>query len=328
MPARSPVDPVPWPQFETPPMSTSADPAAVPSPALRAAFVAPLRSAAIAAAATSATGAVVIAPADIEAVLDTGSTNSDLLARARVRAPASPQLRVALSQGAGRGRMGRRWHALPGAALLFSIALPLGDRMAPTATTLVAGVALAESLHALGVDARLKWPNDLLLDGRKLGGVLAELALDRDGRRTLVIGVGINLWLDAAARGSIGQPAAALAERIPLETLVAQREALIGRSASALLEAVRGCAERGFVPFQPRFMRLFALLGQAVEIVEQGACVATGRALGVDGDGRLLLERAGRVTTFASGEVSLRIREPTADAGGGASRPPVTERSA
>ena len=59
-----------------------------------------------------------------------------------------------------------------------------------------------------------------------------------------------------------------------------------------------------------------------------GSSTALPELLGVDGDGRLLLERAGRVTTFASGEVSLRIRDPTADAGGGAPRPPVTERSA
>lgn len=288
-----------------------------PGAALRAAFTAPLRVTAIAA----ATGGA-IATTDIEAVLDTGSTNADLLTLARQRAPTSPRLRTALRQSAGRGRFGRRWHAAPGAALLFSIAVPLGEQMAPAAATLAAGVALAEALDRGGdapddqraaddrehsaAGVRLKWPNDLLLDGRKLGGVLAELALDRDGRRTLVVGAGINLWLDAAARGSIDQPVAALAERQPLPALLAQREALLGRLAAALLHAVRDVSAHGFVPWQPRFMRRFALLGEAVQIFEQGACVAEGRALGVDGEGRLLVERAGRISAIASGELSLR----------------------
>jgi BirA family biotin operon repressor/biotin-[acetyl-CoA-carboxylase] ligase len=189
---------------------------------------------------------------------------------------------------------------------LFSLAVPLGARTAPPSATLVAGIAVAESLAPRDIDLTLKWPNDLLLDGRKLGGVLAELALDRVGGRTLVIGVGINLWLDPAARGSIDQPAAALAERLPLDELLARREALIGAAAAAVLETVLDCSVRGFVPYQPRFMRRFPLVGQTVEIVEQGACIASGRVLGVDGEGRLLLEHRGSVTPFATGEVSVR----------------------
>lgn len=273
--------------------------AAVPA-ALRAAMTAPLRAAAIAAAAPS------LAADAVETVLHTGSTNADLLALARACAPRSPRLRAALVQSAGRGRMGRRWHAEPGAALLFSLALPLAGAP-PPAATLVAGVALAEVLASeLGLEAMLKWPNDVLLDGRKLAGVLAEVASDRDGRRTLVLGVGVNLWLDAAARASIGQPAAALVERVPLAQLLARREALIGAIATALLAALRDCEQRGFVPFQARFMRRFALVGQAVDLIEQGARADGGRALGVDGAGRLLLERGGRVVAVASGEVSLR----------------------
>jgi len=283
--------------------SAVAESAAVPGAALRAALAAPLRLPALAAAAGPAFEA-----AAIEAVQETGSTNADLLAQARAAAPASPRLRAALVQRAGRGRLGRRWHAAPGAALLFSVAVPLGPDAPPPAAALAAGVALAETLAAqLGVEAKLKWPNDLLLEGRKAGGVLAELAVDRGGARTLVVGAGINLWLDEAARASIGQPAAALAERIALDVLATQREALIGVAAAALVAAIRDCAARGFVPFQARYMQRFALLGQAVDLVEHGARAAGGRVLGVDGDGRLLLERDGRITAVASGEVSVRL---------------------
>lgn len=293
---------------------------APPGAALRAAFAAPLRAEAIAA----ASGAAFTVDA-VEVALETGSTNTDLLAQARQQAPLAPRLRAALLQTAGRGRFGRRWHAAPGAALLFSVAVPLRQAMAPAASTLAVGVALAEQLdRALGIAppsagaVRVKWPNDLLLDDGKLGGVLAELAVDRTGARTLVVGVGINLWLDAAARGSIGRPAAALAARLALETLALQREALIGAAAAAVLQAVRDCGAQGFVPFQPRFMRRFVLLNAAVEIIEQGACVARGRVLGVDGEGRLLLDRDGRITAFASGEVSLRAGVASVAATGGA----------
>jgi BirA family biotin operon repressor/biotin-[acetyl-CoA-carboxylase] ligase len=294
--------------------------AAVPGAALRAALAAPLRPGALADAARGRIDA-----AAIEAVLETGSTNADLLAQARVHAPAGPRLRACLSQTAGRGRMGRRWYAAPGSALLFSIAMPLGNAAPPVAATLVAAVVLADVLDAafgrtppasqnaaapLGL--QLKWPNDLLLGGRKLGGVLAELAVDRAGARTLVLGVGLNLWLDAAAHGSIGQPAAALAERVPLATLPARREALIGAVAAALVEAVHDCAGRGFVPYQPRFMQRFALLGEEIDLIEHGARTAGGRVLGVDGEGRLLLEREGRVVSIASGEVSVRARSARA----------------
>jgi BirA family biotin operon repressor/biotin-[acetyl-CoA-carboxylase] ligase len=176
----------------------------------------------------------------------------------------------------------------------------------PPALTLAAGVALAEALAEVAADVQLKWPNDLLLSQRKLGGMLAELAVDREGRRTLVVGVGINLWLDAAARDAIGQPAACLAERVAPEPLLAMREALLGRLAAALARAIDDCVARGFVPWQARFMQRFALLGQRVQIVEQGVRVAEGRALGVDGDGRLLLDTGARTLAFAHGEVSLR----------------------
>lgn len=272
--------------------------------ALRAAFAAPLRAAAIA---TSAAGSVT--PDAVSSVIETGSTQADLLSVARSAQPTGRLLRVAVVQTAGRGRHGRRWHAAPGACLQFSLACPLQTPHVPPALMLAAGVALAEVLADRVPDVRLKWPNDLLLDGRKLGGLIAELAADREGRRTLVIGVGLNLWLDAAARDAIGQPAACLAERIAPEPLLAGREALLGRAAAALARAIDNCAARGFVPWQARFMRRFALLGQPVQIIDQGVRVAEGRALGVDGEGRLLLDNGERTLAFSHGDVSLR---PTA----------------
>jgi BirA family biotin operon repressor/biotin-[acetyl-CoA-carboxylase] ligase len=242
---------------------------------------------------------------DVETVQETASTNSDLLLRVRQAQPARPLLRAALRQTAGRGRHGRRWFAGAGGALLFSLAVPMkadGGRLA--AATLACGVGAAEALRAAGAPLSLKWPNDLLIGERKLGGVLCELATDGDDRRTLVVGIGVNLHLDAATRDSIGQPAAALDETaVP----AAQREGLIGSIANGVLEALQLYDEQGFVPLQPRFMALFAQRDRLVDLLELGTRVASGRALGVDGEGRLLLETAQGLRVCSSGELSLRV---------------------
>jgi BirA family biotin operon repressor/biotin-[acetyl-CoA-carboxylase] ligase len=243
---------------------------------------------------------------DVEVVRVTGSTNTDLLARARVRAPARPQLLAALEQTAGRGRRGRAWHAPPGAALLFSLARAHeGRRAADSAATLACGLAAAEAL-AEAAPVQLKWPNDLLAGGRKAGGVLCEVALDPAGARTLVVGIGINLWLDAAARAAIGQPAAALAEFVAIDALIPARERLIGRIARAVLDALAQFDAHGFAPLRARYLARFALLGREVELLEQGEAVAAGVAVDIDDAGRLLLETAAGTRAFASGEVSLR----------------------
>jgi BirA family biotin operon repressor/biotin-[acetyl-CoA-carboxylase] ligase len=245
----------------------------------------------------------------IETVVSTGSTNGDLLARARTAAPARPILRAALTQTAGRGRLGRKWLAAPGAALLFSVALPFASlRGRATAVTLVCGVAVAEALRDAGVPVQLKWPNDVLLAGRKLAGILTELAIDPRGVATLIVGVGINLWFDEATAAAVGRPLAALDECLPRAHLAQSREAWIARLTRALLAAVRQFGADGFVPFKPRFNRLFAYAGQQVELVEHGASVASGRAEGVDADGHLLLATAAGTRAFGIGELSLRPR--------------------
>lgn len=243
---------------------------------------------------------------DVEVVRVTSSTNTDLLARARDRAPARPQLRAALEQTAGRGRRGRPWHTPPGAALLFSLARAHeGRRAGDSAATLVCGLAAAEVLADI-TPIQLKWPNDLLAGGRKLGGVLCEVALDAEGARTLVVGIGINLWLDAATRAAIGRPAAALGEFVAIEALVAARERLIGRIARAVLDALDQFCAHGFAPFRARYLARFAWLGRDVELTEQDDVIAAGVAVDIDAGGRLLIETAAGTRAFASGEISLR----------------------
>ncbi|MCH2241528.1 MAG: biotin--[acetyl-CoA-carboxylase] ligase, partial [Aquabacterium sp.] len=140
----------------------------------------------------------------LEVLPSADSTNTRLLQRARA-GDASPTALVAIEQTAGRGRQGRSWHARPGDALTFSLALPWSPDAGDVATldglSVAVGVAVAEALHP-GV--RVKWPNDLWLHGPrgmpgKLGGVLIEVApvaagpAGQPAQRLVVIGVGLNV---------------------------------------------------------------------------------------------------------------------------------------
>jgi BirA family biotin operon repressor/biotin-[acetyl-CoA-carboxylase] ligase len=243
----------------------------------------------------------------VEVVEQTGSTNDDLLELARLAAPDRPVLRVALHQFAGRGRHGRRWYGARGRALLFSVMTPwTPEPAAASAVTLACGISVAEALRQRGIEARLKWPNDLLLSDRKLGGILTELAFDPLGRASLVVGVGLNLCLDPETRVAIDQPAAALDERIVEARLASEREAWLALLARAVLDAIGQFERDGFAAFRARFEGLFAYAGRPVVLMQAGAPVLAGVPVGVDAEGRLLLSTDAGVQAVASGELSLR----------------------
>jgi BirA family biotin operon repressor/biotin-[acetyl-CoA-carboxylase] ligase len=143
---------------------------------------------------------------DVHCVERTASTNSDVLALARAGAPVGTVIR-ADHQTAGRGRLGRTWEAPPGSSLLASLLLPAE----PVPFLAMARVALAVSdacLALAGVEAALKWPNDLLVDDRKLAGLLAE---SDQGRPWVVVGIGCNVAWPArdepAGSGGMVEPA-------------------------------------------------------------------------------------------------------------------------
>jgi len=128
----------------------------------------------------------------------TGSTNDDAWAAANAGA-ADGTVVIADHQELGRGRDGRAWHDAPGRGLAMSLLLHPGcDRTAFATTPLVVGLALALALDRLGVDADLKWPNDLLLGGRKLAGILCESRRTAAGAEAFVVGVGVNVSQSAA----------------------------------------------------------------------------------------------------------------------------------
>ena len=152
----------------------------------------------------------------------------------------------------------------------------------------------------------LKWPNDLVIDDRKLAGILVEAGGDRGRGRlaTCVIGVGFNLDLAQADSGRIDQPWTDFARafgRVP------GRNALAARAANAILDACGQYRGHGLAPFVARWERFDALRGRPVWILSGGAPLA-GVARGIDADGALLVEHPGGVVRCEAGEVRVRAR--------------------
>ena len=245
-------------------------------------------------------GALSTSGVAVEVVQETGSTSSDLLARAATLS--APVLLVALHQNAGRGRAGRSFLTAAGGALTFSLAWHFdGPLQRLSGLPLAIGVALAEALAALDVPVQLKWPNDLLKDGAKLAGMLVETRAAPGGGTWAIIGIGLNLTVPDALEQQIGRSVAAA-------TWLAQmdRDVLMAALLDALAISLTTFAATGFAPFAARWNSCHAYQGQQVDILDNGVLLHAGRAAGVDDTGALLLDTAlGRVVVHA-GDVSLR----------------------
>jgi BirA family biotin operon repressor/biotin-[acetyl-CoA-carboxylase] ligase len=243
----------------------------------------------------------------VQCVTEIGSTNAELVARARRAAPAEPWLLSARHQSAGRGRLGRRWSDAGAGSLLFSLAWPVAPSTAELpGVTLACGVAAARVCAAHGVPARIKWPNDLWLGEGKLAGLLAELAVDAAGERTLVLGLGLNLWLEPALARALDAPAAALESCLPRPELAAQRALWLADLAAALIEAGREHQRSGLASFLADYARLDALAGRTVTASRAGEPGLAGTAAGIDAQGRLRIDTRAGPVLLAGGEISVR----------------------
>lgn len=236
----------------------------------------------------------------IEVVAETGSTNADLLARASASRLAGPVLLVAGSQTAGRGRAGRAWQSAAGASLTFSLAWKFDCALPQlVGLPLAVGVAIADALHGCGVDARLKWPNDVLLDGRKLAGILIETAAARDGIWA-IIGIGINLSLPQDLAKRIGSPASGL------PPLAATPDDLLAALLDTLAQTLTEFSAAGLAPFTSRWNALHAWAGEQVAVLDHDQVRQQGAAVGIDDSGRLLIDSADGRVAVLSGDVTLR----------------------
>ncbi|TWI14339.1 biotin--[acetyl-CoA-carboxylase] ligase [Aerolutibacter ruishenii] len=236
------------------------------------------------------------------------STNTRLLARG-VPGDGLALALLAECQAAGRGRRGRRWTSPLGANVYLSVARGFTGGLGRLGgLSLVAGIAAAEALHALGATAvRLKWPNDLVVvsDGglRKLGGLLVEGGGEHAGPAHAVVGLGINVRMPAAHAAMIDQPWCDLAE---LSGTV-DRNVVAAAVLDRLVPALDQFDAAGLAPFLPRYAALDALVGQHVTLVAADGGTREAIAEGLADDGALRVRLPdGAQACVHSGEVSVR----------------------
>jgi BirA family transcriptional regulator, biotin operon repressor / biotin---[acetyl-CoA-carboxylase] ligase len=245
----------------------------------------------------------------LEVFTELDSTNGRLL----LTPPPLGKLDVCIAefQTAGRGRRGRRWSAPLGSGICLSVGWQFAGMPAePAALTLAVGVGVRRVLERLaGLEIALKWPNDLVVDERKLGGILLELNAEAHGGAHVVAGLGLNVALPAKLLPSLSDwPRGA----IDLKTAVGKpprRAALAGALVNELAAVLADYPTQGFAAYRTEWRSADYLRGRAVRLDEPAGHVF-GTAVGIDSDGALLVEtEAGVRRRVVAGDVSVRDRQ-------------------
>jgi BirA family biotin operon repressor/biotin-[acetyl-CoA-carboxylase] ligase len=236
----------------------------------------------------------------------TGSTNADLAARAAQGAPEGTVL-AAEEQRAGRGRMGRQWVSPARSAVMVSVLLrPAAISPARRGwLPLLAGVAAATAVRqTTGVPAVLKWPNDLLVGERKLAGILAEQSGD-----AVVVGLGLNVSATEAELPDTG-PGAPAATSLRLEGVTGLDRTVLLAALLTEFERRYGAWGQTVPPGDPAasglraaYLELCTTVGREVRVERAGGQSATARAVGIDSDGRLVIEGPGGSEAVSAGDV-------------------------
>jgi len=234
------------------------------------------------------------------------STNTELVERP-YPAIGESEVQLAEFQTAGRGRRGRSWLAPPGGAvcLSFSWTFPEMPRDAGS-LSLAIGVCVLRALRAHGVkDIRLKWPNDVLIGDKKLGGILIELRAESAGPACVVVGIGLNVALGGEVLEKI---AATGLKAVDLASVLDKPVSRNALAAALIGEGIRGLLEferQGLKPFLEEWGDADALRGREVA-VHSANDVVRGVARGVELTGALLVESPTGLMKFFSGEVTVR----------------------
>ena len=232
----------------------------------------------------------------------TGSTMDDVAEWARAGADEGAVV-VAETQTASRGRLGRRWVSDTG-NLYFSVLFRPDADALPLLSPL-AGVAVARSIRQVaGLYPTIKWPNDVMIDDRKVAGILAESSLAGSQIQQAVVGIGVNVALDVSADPEIAATATSL--NYLAESEVDRAEFL--RRILQHMDALYLDLRRGRSPI-PEWRRWLDTLGQRVTVAHHGS-ITTGMAEDIDEHGNLLLRTdAGELLTLTAGDITLRAAE-------------------
>jgi len=246
----------------------------------------------------------------LEVLALTESTNSRLFAVTDLP-PGSADVCIAEFQSAGRGRRGRSWTAPYGGGLCLSLSWQFSDSPRQIgALSLATGVGVLRALREQGVGGvDLKWPNDIIAQGRKLGGILIELRAETAGPAYVVLGIGLNVQLSRPARRAIEASGVAAVDLVEMSAPTeARRNQLAARIISRVIEVLMDFQQQGFGPFMNEWRDADVLAGKAVRVLV-GEQTHRGIAQGIDEDGALMLETPTGLMRFVSGEVSVRAGE-------------------
>ncbi len=218
---------------------------------------------------------------------------------------------VAESQTAGRGRRSRKWHSPPGKNLYFSILLrdPGFTPLQVLQLNLVTAVAIVKALEEEGIRASIKWPNDILLNEKKLGGILIESEMESNRARKVVIGIGLNVNMTS---GEIPPELSDIATSIKIET---GRETNLTELLKNLLQKLQLWynifKQEGFNHVKNEWENYFSWMGKEVVVYQDGFSI-TGIAERIDESGFLIIrDKEGRLHRIIVGDVSLRRRDVT-----------------
>jgi BirA family biotin operon repressor/biotin-[acetyl-CoA-carboxylase] ligase len=234
------------------------------------------------------------------------STNAEALTRVAV-AQALPFVVLAERQTSGRGRRGRSWASPFGENLYYSLVLKIeGGMRQLEGLSLVVGLALLQTIRGAGVSAAgLKWPNDVLVDGRKIAGILLELSGDPADVCHVVIGIGLNVNMLPAERVSIDQPWTSMRAELGH---VLNRNELVLELNSQLSRYLEIQQRSGFSALQAEWQDNHLWQGRKVAITA-GSQPIEGVVLGVDQSGAIRLSVNGVERSFSGGELSLRLSD-------------------
>ena len=232
---------------------------------------------------------------------ETGSTNADVLDHYAEHG--REVIAFSEKQLCGRGRRGREWHSPHASNIYCSIGLL--KSLPPSQQgllSIVTGLALCRALQqSAAVPVRLKWPNDLLLDGRKLGGILIESRVHDAATLFFAIGFGVNVYMQPHELDAIAQPATCLAQALGAPH---DRGALLCAAIDHIVDAIRAFDVGDAAALSAEFDRFDAFNGQAVEVIDAGRRIR-GRNRGIAADGQLRLETENGVDLYSAAEISL-----------------------
>jgi BirA family biotin operon repressor/biotin-[acetyl-CoA-carboxylase] ligase len=245
----------------------------------------------------------------LDVLLNTESTNSYLLDKASDHMGKRYAV-LAEKQESGRGRRGRTWVSPFGKNIYLSMLWSFSGGIGSLeGLSLVIAIAVEKALAELGVDdAKLKWPNDVYLNNKKLAGILLEVSGEYSGYCQVVIGIGLNINLSEFDAKNIDQPWAQLSEHLK-DT---DRNTVAAVMINHLIKAIEEFDKNGFSAFKDYWLERDAFINKEVDLILPNL-VRSGVARGVNGKGELLLETAKGLESINAGELSLRLKNVSTD---------------